>query len=165
MTTKGRSYFGSTGLNPVAAKLRLTDLLGATYARDRQAMMTLLAFAAAAVLLCVMGIYGVLSQRVRERTREIGIRMAMGADAARLVRWVAGAGLRLIAAGLAAGALVAWMATRSLEALLFGVSATDAVTAVATIVVITLLGLAATVVPSWRAAHMDPVVVLRRGGG
>jgi putative ABC transport system permease protein len=141
----------------------LTDLLGATYARDRQAMVTLLTFAAAAVFLAAMGIYGVLSQRVRERAREIGIRMAMGADASRLVSWVVGTGARLIAVGLAAGALVAWTARRSLDALLFGVGATDGFTAIIAIVLITLLGLAATVIPSWRAVRIDPVVVLRRG--
>ena len=67
----------------------LEDLMGATYARDRQAMVTLLVFASAAIFLAVLSVYGVLSQRVRERSREIAIRMALGADGSRLVTWVA----------------------------------------------------------------------------
>ena len=67
----------------------LEDLIGATYARDRQTMVTLLVFAGTTIFLAVLSVYGVLSQRVRERSREIGIRMAMGADASSLVGWVA----------------------------------------------------------------------------
>ncbi len=80
---------------PAQGLYLLEDLLGATYARDRQVMATLLVFAGAATFLAVLSVYGVLSQRVRERTREIGIRMAMGADAAGLVGWVARVGVRL----------------------------------------------------------------------
>ena len=81
----------------------LEDLLGATYARDRHAMLVLSAFAAVAVLLSLLGVHGVLSHRVRERTREIGIRMAIGADRAHLLRWVTGHGLRLVLTGVVAG--------------------------------------------------------------
>jgi putative ABC transport system permease protein len=145
------------GLHPLA------DLLGATYARDRQVMAILLLFAIAATVLAALGVYGVLSQRVRERSREIGIRMALGADAGGLVRLVAGAGLRLVAAGAAAGMMVAWMTSRALGGLLFGVAATDAATSVAVMAGVGVVGLLAAALPSWRATHVDPVTILRRG--
>src|ERR671910_2277406 len=106
---------------PAQGMYPLADLLGATYARDRQAMVTLLIFASAAIFLAVLSVYGVLSQRVRERSREIGIRMALGADRSRLVTWVAGTGLRLVGAGVAVGLLMAWTLTGTIDRLLVGV--------------------------------------------
>jgi hypothetical protein len=141
----------------------LEDLLGATYARDRQAMVTLLVFAGTAVFLAVLSVYGMLSHRVRERSREIGIRMAMGADMSRLVMWVAAVGLRLVAMGAVAGLAVSWTLAGTLEGLLFGVAPTDAVTAVVVIAALACVGLVATLVPSWRATRLDPVAILRRG--
>ena len=141
----------------------LEDLVGATIARDRQAMLTLVLFAAAAVCLAVMGVYGVLSQRVRERAREIGIRMAMGADRSRVVGWVMGLGLRMIVAGLVVGLGFAWALTGTLAGLLFGVSPTDAATIAAVIGLLLTVGVIASLIPSWRATRIDPAVILRRG--
>ncbi len=141
----------------------LEDLMGATYARDRQAMVTLLIFAVAAIFLAVLSVYGVLSQRVRERSREIGIRMALGADQSRLVTWVVGTGLRLVSAGVGAGLLIAWMLTGTIDRLLVGVKPTDPLTAVVVAAVLVGIGLMATMIPSWRATRIDPVAVLRRG--
>jgi putative ABC transport system permease protein len=141
----------------------LEDLMGVTYARDRQAMVTLLIFAAAAIFLAVLSVYGVLSQRVRERSREIGIRMALGADRSHLVTWVAGAGLRLMSAGVGAGFLMAWMLTGTIDRLLVGVKPTDPLTAVVVAAVLVGVGVLATFIPSWRATRIDPVAVLRRG--
>ena len=107
----------------------LEDLLGATYARDRQTMVTLLVFASAAIFLAVLSVYGVLSQRVRERSREIAIRMALGADGSRLVTWVARTGVRLVSAGIVAGFALAWMLTGTIDRLLVGVAPTDPLTA------------------------------------
>ncbi|MGD9905085.1 MAG: ABC transporter permease [Vicinamibacterales bacterium] len=141
----------------------LDDLVAATYARDRQVMATLVVFAGAATALALLAVYGVLSHRVRERTREIGIRMAMGADAAGVMRWVAGAGLRLVAAGGLAGLATAWAASSVLDGVLFGVAPSDAVTLATVVAVVALVGLAATALPSWRATRVDPVTTLRRG--
>lgn len=141
----------------------LEDLLGATYTRERQAMVALVLFAGTAIFLAVLSVYGVLSQRVRERAPEIGIRMAMGASRFSLVGWVAGAGLRLMAMGLAAGLLAAWMLSGTLDRLLVGVSPTDGVTAGVVAALLTVVGCVATLIPSWRATQIDPVVVLRRG--
>jgi ABC-type antimicrobial peptide transport system permease subunit len=140
----------------------LEDLMVATYARDRQVMLTLLMFAAAAMVLAVLGVYGVLSQRVRERAREIGIRMAIGANTPRVIGWVARSGLRLMAIGLASGGLAAWALSGLLDGLLFGVRATDLVTAAVVTAALASVGALATLLPSWRATRIDPVQVLRR---
>ncbi len=148
---------------PAQGLYALEDLLSGTYARDRQIAATLALFAAAATFLAVLSVYGVLSQRVRERSREIGIRMAMGAAAADLVGWVVRAGLRLVAIGLAAGLAAASMAASALDGLLFGVASRDALTAAAVAGIVGAVGLAAMLVPSWRATRIDPVAILRRG--
>jgi predicted permease len=148
---------------PAQALTPLEDLVGATYARDRQAMIVLAVFGATAVALAVISVYGVLAQRVRERTREIGLRAAMGASAPRIVGWVAAAGLRLVATGLAIGLLLAWLSAGALEGLLFGVRPVDGPTLALVIVATFGVGLAASVVPAWRAARIDPVTVLNRG--
>ena len=148
---------------PAHGLYALEELVGATYARDRQAMVTLIVFAGTAIFLAVLGVYGVLSQRVRERSKEIGIRMALGADAGSLVRWIAGVGLRMLAIGALAGLLTARALSGALEGLLFGVSPTDALTAAGVVAAITLVGLTATLIPSWRATRIDPVAILRRG--
>ena len=141
----------------------LEDLMGATYARDRQTMVTLLVFASAAIFLAVLSVYGVLSQRVRERSREIAIRMALGADRSSLVTWVASAGVRLVSVGIVAGFAIAWMLTGTIDRLLVGVRPTDPLAAFTVATVLIVVGLIATLIPSWRATRIDPVAVLRRG--
>jgi putative ABC transport system permease protein len=148
---------------PAQGLYPLEDLLGATYARDRQAMVVLLVFASAAIFLAVLSVYGALSQRVRERSREIGIRMAMGANAASIIGWAAGSGLRLIALGLLSGAAAARSLSGAFNGMLFGVAATDSPTTLFVLGALAFIGAAATLVPAWRAARVDPVRVLRRG--
>jgi putative ABC transport system permease protein len=148
---------------PAHGLYTLEDLVGATYARDRQAMVALTVFAGTAIFLAVLGVYGVLSQQVRERSREIGIRIALGADAVQLVRWIAGVGLRVLAIGALAGLLAAWALASALQGLLFGVASTDPLTALGVIALLAGAGLTATLIPSWRATRIDPVVILRRG--
>jgi putative ABC transport system permease protein len=148
---------------PAQGLYALEDLIGATYRRDRQAMVTLLLFAVTAIFLSVLSVYGALSQGVRERSREIAIRMAMGASAANVVGWVASIAVRLMGIGAVAGLLVAWVIGGTLEGLLFGVSTTDAFTSVGVVVLVALLGLVTTLIPSWRATKIDPVAMLRRG--
>jgi putative ABC transport system permease protein len=150
-------------LKPAHGLYPLEDLVGATYARDRQVMVALLMFAAAAIVLALLSVYGVLSQRVRERSRDIGIRIAMGAGTPNVVGWVVGSGLRLIALGLGVGALGSRALAGALDGLLFGVAATDVPTLAAVMAMLALVGAVATLVPSWRATRIDPVQILRRG--
>jgi len=124
--------------------------------------MTLLGlFALVALALSAQGIYGVLVLSVAQRTREIGIRMALGADRVRLVRMVVGGGLRMALLGVALGLAGALVATRVLASLVYGVSTTDPLTLAATAAL--LLGAAALAswVPAMRAARVDPAVSLR----
>ena len=141
----------------------LTDLIDATIVRDRQAMLTLLVFAVATVGLSVISVYGVLAQRVRERSREIGIRVAMGASRTQVVGWVATGGARMLAVGIAGGLLGAWTLTGVLSGLLFGVQPTDPAVVALSVALLGGVGLLAALVPSWRATRIDPVVILRRG--
>ncbi|HSD26371.1 MAG TPA: ABC transporter permease [Vicinamibacteria bacterium] len=140
----------------------LSDLLGATYARDRQAMIVVSTFAVVAVLLSLLGIHGVLSHRVRERTREIGIRMAIGADQGHLLWWIAGRGLRLVAIGLVLGSATAVASCRLLSGLLFGVSPMDPAVPMA-VAALPLVALFVSLHPAWRATRIDAADVLRAG--
>lgn len=104
-----------------------------------------------------------LSQRVRERSREIAIRIALGANLSSVMGWVARSGLRLIALGLVSGAIVARALSSALDGLLFGVAATDGWTTLVVMVTLAGIGALATLIPSWRAARIDPIRILRRG--
>jgi putative ABC transport system permease protein len=140
----------------------LAELVSATYSRDRQLMLVLTAFAAVAVLLSLVGVHGVLSHRVRERTREIGIRVAVGASEAQLLRWISGQGLRLVLLGTALGVALAAALARVVSGLLFGTSPLDPVALVA-VAALPLVALLVSLHPAWRAARVDAACVLRAG--
>ncbi|HZR09615.1 MAG TPA: ABC transporter permease [Myxococcales bacterium] len=129
---------------------------------ERQFEMTLLStFAMAALLLAALGIYGVTAYSVTQRSREIGIRMALGADPRRVLGMVVGGGLRLASAGVVLGVLVALAATRALASLLYGVSTTDPLTLAATAAVLVVSAALASLIPARRATRVDPAVSLR----
>jgi predicted permease len=113
------------------------------------------------LLLALVGIYGVVSYSAAQRTQEIGVRMALGAQRADILTLVVGQGFRLIAAGLAFGMLVALALSRVLANLLFGISATDATTFTAVPVVLGLMALLASYLPALRATRIEPSVALR----
>ena len=139
----------------------MDDVYAASLARERWFMTILLVFAGIGLVLAMVGIYGVLAQVARARTREIGIRIALGARAAQ-VRWLlVRHGLRLTATGLVIGAVVALGATRGMDRLLFGVATADARTFAAVSVLVLLTGLVAAWVPARRASRADPVMALR----
>ncbi len=140
----------------------LSELLGATYARDRYLMLVLSAFAAVAVLLALVGVHGVLSHRVRERTREIGIRIALGASEAHLLRWTAGQMLRLVLAGLLIGAALSAGLARVVAGLLFGTSPLDPAALLA-VAALPLMAFVVSLHPAWRAARTPAAQVLRAG--
>ena len=125
--------------------------------------MTLLVFGVTSIFLAVLSVYGALSQRVRERSREIGLRMAMGADPTRLIRWVASLGLRIVVSGIMLGLVASWLLRDTVASLLVDVAPADPVTAAAVTGIVFGIGLIATLIPSWRATRIDPVAILRRG--
>jgi len=113
------------------------------------------------LILAALGIYGVLAYAVSQRTREIGVRMALGAHALDVVRMVAAGGLKLVGLGLIIGMAAAFVLTRWMEKILYGVKATDPATYA--LVAAVLIGVAtlACVIPARRAASIDPMVALR----
>ena len=119
------------------------------------------AFGALALLLSSIGIYGVVSYSVSQRTREIGVRMALGATPGDVQLSVIREGLRLVAGGVVAGMGIALVATRAVQSLLFATSARDAVTFVLVPAFLTLVGLAACWLPALRATRIDPSTALR----
>jgi putative ABC transport system permease protein len=134
----------------------LTEQLGGAWAKQRFTSIVLATFAALALILAATGVFGVVASLVSERTREIGIRIALGATPADVGRLVVRQGMRLPALGLVVGVALAVPASRALRGLLYGVSPTDPRVLVLVVVVLAGVALAATVVPALRATRVDP---------
>jgi putative ABC transport system permease protein len=139
----------------------LEQLLSETVAQPRFNTGLLALFALLALLLAAVGIYGVMSYAVSSRTQEIGLRMAMGAQARDVLKLVVGQGMRLVAFGLALGLLAALGLTRWLKTLLFGVEATDPLTYAVIAALLAAVALLACYIPARRAMKVDPLVALR----
>jgi putative ABC transport system permease protein len=146
---------------PVYEAAMLSDLVSRSYAARRFVLVLLSGFAGIALLLAAVGLYGVVSYAVSRRTREVGLRVALGARPGHILRMVFGSGLRTIAIGLGTGLLGALLVTRFLESLLFGVEPTDVGTLATAIGALALVTLAAHLVPVRRALRVDPAVALR----
>jgi predicted permease len=146
---------------PVYALRTLEELVSESVARPRFYMLLLGAFAAVALLLSAVGIYGVMSYAVRQRTREIGIRVALGATGGRVLRMVLGQGLTLALAGAILGLLAALWVTRLMASLLYGVSPTDPPALAAGAVVLVAVAALACYLPARRAARADPLTAIR----
>jgi predicted permease len=146
---------------PVSNVRTMNDIVDENVADRRQQMTLLAAFAGLALLLASISLYGVLSYAVTQRSREIGLRVALGASAQSVLRMVVGEGVSLTAAGLVIGLLASWAATRVLKSLLYGVSTTDPMTFAIVSSLLIMIALAACWIPARRASRVDPIVVLR----
>jgi putative ABC transport system permease protein len=146
---------------PVIRMRPLEHVVAESVATPRFTMAVLGLFAALALSLGAIGIYGVLSHAVARRTREFGIRMALGAGRRQITAIVLGPPVRIVLVGLAIGMVSALLATRLMQGLLFGVSATDPMTYAGVAAVVCIVGIAACMLPLWRALTADPVKALR----
>jgi putative ABC transport system permease protein len=146
---------------PVFGLTAMPDLVRASVASRRFVTTLLLAFAVAALALALLGIYAVISYSVLAQTREIGIRMALGARASEVLGLVMVQGLSLILAGAAVGLLASLLLSRYLESQLYGISGTDLSTYAAVAVFLVVVALAATAIPALRASRLDPIQALR----
>jgi putative ABC transport system permease protein len=139
----------------------MEDVFEADLAQTRVLIQILGAFAAIALALAGIGVWGVAAQAVGQRTREIGVRVALGATSNQVVRMMAGQGLLPIAGGLAIGLAAGLAVARALRSVLFQVSPNDPTTIAAAVAVLAVVGAAATLGPALRAARLDPVTALR----
>jgi predicted permease len=139
----------------------LSQLIEGSLTRDRL-MATLSGFfGAVALLLAMVGLYGTLSYNVARRRNEIGIRIALGAARARVVRLVLAEVAGMVVVGLTVGAAVAFASTRLVRSLLYGLSASDPTTMVVSVAILSIVAVAAGALPAWRAARVDPIAALR----
>jgi putative ABC transport system permease protein len=146
---------------PVSEVQTMKAIVAHANGRTRFQTLLLAAFAAAAALLAAIGIYGVMSYAVSLRTREIGVRMALGADPRSVRRLVVGEGMAVAAAGAAAGLVAAFLLTRLMAGLLYGVRASDPVTYAGVAAALLAIALAACWIPARRASRIDPMRALR----
>ncbi|HJU74812.1 MAG TPA: ABC transporter permease [Gemmatimonadaceae bacterium] len=146
---------------PIVRVATMQELVDASGASRRFALMLFEVFAFAALILAAAGIYGVLSGSVAERTREIGARAALGGSRSHILRLVLRQGMALAFVGIVLGIALSGAATQGLVSLLFAVSPLDAVTYAAVIALLLVVSLVACLVPAWRAARVDPAIVLR----
>jgi len=146
---------------PLAQAQSMEEIITGSLAQRRLSMSLLAVFAAVAAALAAVGIYGVMAYIVAQRTHEIGIRMAMGAEQKDVIKMVLGDGAKLTLAGIGVGLVAAVGLTRLLASLLYKVSATDPATYAGIAFLLTIVALAASYVPARRAAKVDPMEALR----
>jgi predicted permease len=146
---------------PMANVATMDDLLSNSLSRSRFTMFLLGIFAAIALLLAAVGIYGIIAFNVTQRTQEIGIRAALGAQHRDVLRMILGEGIRLVFLGVFIGTLGAFFTTHFLASLLYGTTPTDPLTFAAVALLLTLVALAACYIPARRAMRVDPIVALR----
>jgi predicted permease len=146
---------------PIADPRAMDDVVAGETASRRGQLQVLGVFAVVGILLSAVGIYGLLAYTVAQRSQEIGVRLALGADPARVGRMIVADGMRLALFGIAPGLLGAYAAARGMRTLLFGVAPSDPATFATAVGVTLLTVLAGTLVPAWRAMRVTPMSVLR----
>ncbi|HZR26115.1 MAG TPA: ABC transporter permease [Vicinamibacterales bacterium] len=146
---------------PVYSIRTMDQLLDSSIARQRMAMVVFAVFAGVALLLAAIGLYGVVAQGVTERTHEIGVRMALGADRRHVLTLVVRQGLSMALLGVVVGIVTAAALSRSIQSILFGVKPTDPITLVGVVGALLTVATIACCVPAWRASRVDPTQALR----
>jgi putative ABC transport system permease protein len=146
---------------PVANERTMDEWLSASAAQPRLDAGLLGSFAAMALLIAAIGIYGVLAYSVTQRTREIGLRIALGAQPSNVLRLVVGEGMKVAGLGIAIGLAGGFALGRAVSTLVYGVKVHDPVTFATVAFALLVVALAACVIPAHRAAHVDPLVALR----
>jgi ABC-type antimicrobial peptide transport system permease subunit len=146
---------------PVFNVKTMQDLVGGSLAQPRFRTLLLGLFAGVALILAAIGLYGVIAYAVTQRTNELGVRMALGAQKSDVLKLVVGQGAQLAALGIGIGLALAFPLMRIISRLLFGVNAADPATFAATAFVILLVTVAASYLPALKAIKVDPVVALR----
>jgi putative ABC transport system permease protein len=146
---------------PIFDVSTMVDVVSRSVFLPRISMLLLGAFAVSALLLAVVGIYGVVSYTVTQRTRELGVRMALGADAASTLRLVLGKSMLLVGAGTACGLVASFAVTRAIAGLLYDVSPLDPMVFAAVSLILAASGFVASLIPARRATRVDPIVALR----
>ena len=152
------------GVHPKAALYEVTaasDLLANSFGPRRLNLYLLGLFATVALVLAAIGLFGVMAYLVSQRTREIGVRLALGAQRREVLQLIVGRGVSLALAGAVLGVVLALWLTRLMSSLLFSVSATDPATFISVPLVLVVVALIACYVPARRAMHVDPVTALR----
>ena len=152
---------GLDATQPIADVKTMEAIIAETFSRQRFSALLLSGFSIASLLLAAIGIYGVLAYSVTERTREIGVRVALGAQPGQIVGMVVGGGARLVAAGTAVGIGGALALSGLLKGMLFGVGPRDVTTYVAVPAILALVAFVAAYIPARRAARLEPMDALR----
>jgi putative ABC transport system permease protein len=160
-TTVRRTVWEIDKDQPVSDISSMDEVVSQSVARQRFSMLLLGVFAGLALVLAAVGIYGVMSYSVAQRTREIGIRMALGAQRSDVLKMTVGQGLRLVFTGVAIGLAAAFVLTRVMSTLLFGVTPTDALTFFSVSIVLVSVAVLASYIPAVRATRVDPMFALR----
>jgi ABC-type antimicrobial peptide transport system permease subunit len=156
-----REAVRSVAPQPLFQLATMTDVIAQSLTTRRLVLVLLLAFAGLALVLSAAGVYGVMSYGVSQRTREIGIRMALGARAGDVLGMILSGAVRVMAIGIGIGLLAAALVTRVLGSVLYGVDALDPGTFVAVPAIIAVVGILAGAVPAVRAARVDPLESMR----
>jgi putative ABC transport system permease protein len=139
----------------------MDDMVAQSVASRRFSMMLLTAFAVAALLLSSIGIYGTMAYAVAQRTREIGLRITLGAQRGNVLRMVIGEGMKLALIGVALGLIASFALTRTMKTLLFGISTTDPLTFLGITLLLVAVALFACWIPARRATKVAPLIALR----
>jgi putative ABC transport system permease protein len=146
---------------PVSNIRSMDEIISRAVARQRFSTMLLGIFATLALVLAAVGIYGVMSYSIAQRTHEIGIRMALGAQPKDVLKMAVGQATKLVGTGMVIGLVAAFVLTRAMASLLFGISSTDPSTFAVISVVLMSVALLASYIPARRATKVDPMIALR----